>query len=153
MKGDFSRIRFSRKKQYTAVLEQQGRVSLDADANEQCAIDGYLRSTETVDVIGEYGAPANDAGFAITLAGNEILIGAGRYYVEGLMCENTQANLPYGSQTYLIDPSPTDSTMLSELAQSGGAIQVFLQGWQRPVTALDDPCLSEPALGQADTPG
>lgn len=151
MKGDFSRIRFTPKKQYTAVLEQQGRVSLDADANEQCAIDGYLRRTEAVDVIGDYGAPANDAGFAITLAGNQILIGKGRYYVKGLMCENPQDNLAYGSQPYLIGPSPTDSALLSELQQKGGNIQVFLQVWQRLVTALDDPCLREPALGQADT--
>jgi hypothetical protein len=151
MKGDFSRIRFNPKKQYTAVLEQQGRVSLDADANEQCAIDGYLRKTETIDVIGEYGAPANDAGFAITVDHNEILIGAGRYYVEGLMCENRQDNLPYGSQPYLIGPSPSDSTLLADLVQQGGSVEVFLEVWQRLVTALDDPCLREPALGQADT--
>ena len=57
MKGDFSRIRFNPAKQYTAVLEQQGRVSLDADSNEQLLIDEYLRRNETVDVIGAYGAP------------------------------------------------------------------------------------------------
>ena len=39
MKGDFSRYRFDPAKHYTAVLEQQGRVQLDADANEQRAID------------------------------------------------------------------------------------------------------------------
>ena len=50
MRGDFSRIRFNRLKGYTAVLEQQGRVALDADANEQCFIDDYLRGRETVDV-------------------------------------------------------------------------------------------------------
>lgn len=150
MKGDFSRIRFNPKKQYTAVLEQQGRVSLDADANEQCAIDGYLRRTESVDVIGDYGAPAHDAGFAISVAGNSIVIGAGRYYVKGLMCENTQDNLAYGSQPYLLGPSPVDSTLLAD-AKNGGAVQVFLQVWQRLVTALDDTCLREPALGQADT--
>ena len=31
------------------------------------------------------------------------------------------------------------------------SIQVFLEVWERLVTALDDPCLREPALGQADT--
>ena len=50
MKGDFSRIRFNPGKQYTAVLEQQGRVSLDADTNEQAAMDGLPTTTtpETV---------------------------------------------------------------------------------------------------------
>jgi hypothetical protein len=151
MKGDFSRIRFNPTKQYTAVLDQQGRVSVDADRNEQCAIDGYLRNAEAMDVVGQYGGPVNDAGFAITVDQNEILISAGRYYVEGLMCENRQDNLPYGSQPYLIDPSPADFALLAELAQQGGSIQVFLEVWQRLVTALDDPSLREPALGQADT--
>jgi hypothetical protein len=155
MKGDFSRIRFNPSRQYTAVLEQQGRVSLDADDNEQAAITDYLDRTETVDVIGAFGAPEHNAGFAISISGNEILIGAGRYYVEGLMCENNTDNLPYLGQTYLLNPSASDATLLSELAQAGGssAIQVYLQVWQRLVTALDDPCLREPALGQADTTG
>jgi hypothetical protein len=153
MRGDFSRLRFNPTKQYTAVLEQQGRVSLDADANEQCAINGYLQHAETVDVIGEYGGPVDDLGFTISVSGNQILISAGRYYVQGLMCENTHNNLAYTNQTYLINPSPSDAALLSQLQQSGseGAIQVFLQVWQRLVTALDDPCLREPALGQADT--
>ena len=51
MKGDFSRIRFNPAKQYTTVLEQQGRVALDADANEQCAIDINIRDTEIDDII------------------------------------------------------------------------------------------------------
>ncbi len=152
MKGDFSRIRFNPKKQYTSVLEQQGRVSLDADANEQRFIDRYLQSAETIDTIGEYGAPVNDAGFNITVSGNQLLIGAGRYYVEGLMCENSTPNLGYNQQTSLVNPNPLDSTLLSQLSsQSGSAIQVYLQVWQRLVTALDDSCLLEPALGQADT--
>jgi hypothetical protein len=153
MKGDFSRIRFIPAKHYTAVLEQQGRVSLDADTNEQAAIDDYLSRSEIVDVIGQYGAPEHDAGFAISVQQNEILIGPGRYYVQGLVCENCTDKLPYVGQPYLLNPYPTDATLLAELAQAGGssAIQVYLQVWQRLVTALDDPCLREPALGQADT--
>src|SRR5579875_168370 len=155
MKGDFSRIRFSPKKQYTAVLEQQGRVALDADSNEQCAIHDYLRRTETVDVIGDYGAPANEAGFAITVDSStgEILIGTGRYYVQGLLCENKDSSLTLSTQPFLIDPNLNESEMLTELRRSQGqaSIRIFLQVWQRLVTALDDPCLREPALGQADT--
>ena len=33
MKGDFSRLTFTKKKNYNGVLKQQGRVSLDADEN------------------------------------------------------------------------------------------------------------------------
>jgi hypothetical protein len=151
MKGDFSRIRFNPGKQYTAVLEQQGRVALDADANEQCAIDAYLRESETIDVVGRYGAPVHDAGFAITVQNNGILIGPGRYYVDGLLCENPTATT-YEAQPFLLNAAAS-TALINQLkaASSAATIRVFLEAWQRVVTALDDPCLREPALGQADT--
>jgi hypothetical protein len=151
MKGDFSRLRFSPAKNYTAVLQQQGRVALDSDSNEQCAINDYLHDTETVDVVGRYGGPAGDEGFDITVVGNRIEIGQGRYYVDGLLCENREPVL-YGEQPFLIDPSVTDAALLSQLSQGSiRTIWVYLQVWRRLVTALDDRCLREPALGQADT--
>ena len=104
MKGDFSRLRFSPNKNYTSVLEQQGRVSLDADANEQCAINDYLRTTETVDVVGAVGGPVHDEGFEISVVGDTIRIGKGRYYVEGILCENAEPVF-YADQPYLINPS------------------------------------------------
>lgn len=151
MKGDFSRIRFEPQQHYTDVLDQQGRVAFDADHNEQRFIDRRRRTIETIDVIGEYGAPMDDAGFAISLAGTTLSIGAGRYYVHGLLCENDAA-LAYDEQPFLM--APADLTgMLEALwrTQGGGCVQVFLEVWQRMVTALDDACLGEPALGQADT--
>ena len=155
MQGDFSRIRFNRGKNYTAVLEQQGRVALDADANEQQFIDGYESQTRTIDAVGQYGGPAADAGFQITVPGdNEIHIGSGRYYVNGLLCENA-GDVTYDAQPYLIiSPGQPDAgSLLSQLNADAGnsVIQVWLQVWQRLQTALDDPCLCEPALGQADT--
>jgi hypothetical protein len=155
LRGDFSRIRFDRGKGYTAVLDQQGRVALDADANEQRFIDAHLRSTETQDVIGEYGGPVGDAGFAITVPpGGGIQIGPGRYYVAGLLCENVlPENVPslsYDAQPYLLD-AKSAADLLAELTQTGSALQVYLEVWERLVTDLDDPCLREPALGMADT--
>ena len=152
MKGDFSRIRFNRRKSYTAVLEQQGRVALDADANEQCFIDEYLRRSEVADLVGDYGGSACDAGFEITVVNEEILIGPGRYYVDGLLCDNP-AGLSYDRQPFLLDPAPSGTTLLTALASASGAdvLQVYLEVWQRLVTELDDPCLRESALGQADT--
>jgi hypothetical protein len=133
------------------VLQQQGRVSLDADANEQCAINDYLRTTETVDVVGAAGGPVNDEGFEISVVGESIRIGKGRYYVEGILCENNEPLL-YAGQRYLINPSPDGPEMLASLRQGSiKVIQLYLEVWQRLVTALDDPCLREPALGMADT--
>jgi hypothetical protein len=152
MKGDFSRIRFSAEKQYTRVLQQQGRVALDADANEQCAIDDYLRDTATIDIMGTDGYPADEKlSFKISAQGQTLSIGPGRYYVEGILCLNPEP-LAYGQQKFLINPSPTDAVLLASLAQGSiPVIEVYLEIWQRLVTALDDSCLREPALGQADT--
>jgi uncharacterized protein DUF6519 len=151
MKGDFSRIRRSTGTGYTAVLEQQGRVALDADANEQRFIDARLRRTQTIDVIGEFGAPVGDEGFAITVSGNQILIGPGRYYVNGLLAENA-AQVSYDSQHVPVPSSdPAAAALLAMLPTRQTLLAVYLQVWQRLVTALDDQCLREPALGQADT--
>jgi hypothetical protein len=153
MRGDFSRIRFNRRKGYTSVLEQQGRVALDADANEQCFIDDYLRSSEASDVIGAYGAPSAAAGFQITVSDGEIQIGAGRYYVNGVLCDNPAAS-SYDSQPFLLGAtSGTDLLSGLAVAGTGAVVPVYLQVWQRFVTGLDDPDLLEPALGQADTTG
>ena len=64
MRGDFSRDTFNPGKHYAGVLMQQGRVQLDADWNEQIAI--LLRSLETLtkDLIGPYGGPEGNCGFA-----------------------------------------------------------------------------------------
>ena len=149
MKGDFSRIRFNPAKQYSAVLKQQGRVDLDSDANEQSFIDGYLRDLTNVDVIGRYGGPEGDAGFAIKIEGGKIWIGPGRYYVEGILVENPRWT-NYDEQPYLIDPTYSASELLNAVGTEVAA-KLVLQVWQRLVTDLDDPCLQEPALGQADT--
>jgi Family of unknown function (DUF6519) len=154
MKGDFSRIRFTPEKNYTAVLQQQGRVALDADANEQTAIEAYLRDTANVDIIGEYGAPANDAGFGIRIENGKILIGAGRYYVSGIMVENDR-EMEYAKQPFFIPSGTSDasseSTLMAALEGGQESVQFILQVWRRFVTELDDPCLVEPAIGQADT--
>ena len=152
MRGDFSRIRFNPAKHYSMVLDQQGRVALDADDNERSAIDAHLRDTTNVDVIGPYGGPMGDAGFAITVPGSEILIGPGRYYVEGLQVE-TMSEVQYDSQPFLIQPTYSSQGLLDAVLNGSGLVtaHLSLEVWQRLVTWLDDPDLVEPALGQADT--
>lgn len=150
MRGDFSRIRFNPANNYTAVLEQQGRVTLDAHANEQRDIDAYLRTTETVDVIGEFGGPEGDDGFDIFIKEGKLQFGAGRYYVNGLLCEATEDGY-YDEQPFLIHPEYSASQLLKMLPedQDSASIRVWLEVWERFVTAREDSCLLEPALGQA----
>jgi hypothetical protein len=108
MKGDFTRNTFDPFKHFTRVLMQQGRVQLDADWNEQNAILlRYLRAL-AADLIGQHGGPAADLGFGIPPAAvpnlvNDFIIGEGRYYVDGILCE---ANATYVPVIVPLPPQP-----------------------------------------------
>jgi uncharacterized protein DUF6519/parallel beta helix pectate lyase-like protein len=89
MKGDFTRFSHQPRRGYAGVLMQQGRVTLDADWNEQRDIDDHRWRLQTIDTIGRACAPAGAAGFALTLApgGTDIIISPGRIYIDGLLVE------------------------------------------------------------------
>ena len=66
MRGDFSRETFDRVKHFSRVLQQQGRVQLDADWNEQTAIVLHYLRTLAADLIGPFAGPAGEGfGFEI----------------------------------------------------------------------------------------
>jgi hypothetical protein len=94
MQGDFTRLTFDRSKHYSSVLNQQGRVALDADWNEQVAIEHHDARTTRQDVIGLCGGPqgadaAGDplAGFDVTTDGAALSVTKGRYYVDGVLAQ------------------------------------------------------------------
>src|SRR5205823_5239146 len=92
MKGDFTRDTFDPTKHYQQVLMQQGRAQLDADWNEQAALSEHRDATTTADIVGKCGGPADGAAFAVTsLGAGDFLLGAGHYYVDGILCENESA--------------------------------------------------------------
>lgn len=144
MKGDFSRNTFRRDKHYSGVLMQQGRVQLDADFNEQQAIIRHRVQAETVDVIGKTGTPRDQPGFTIktTEQGRFLVIGAGRFYLNGLVCENEE-DVRYTDQPDR-KPGPNQP-------KGDGLHIVYLEAWERHITALEDADLAEPALGGPDT--
>jgi len=151
MKGDFSRDTFDRKKHYSAVLMQQGRVQDDADWNEGQSIEQYRNEVEATDVIGQSGAPRRDPGFKISTNGTTITIGKGRYYVDGLLCEN-ETDLEYDAQNAGDLPGASVGSVFEALknAQTPFAI-AYLDVWKRQITSLEDPLIREVALGGADT--
>lgn len=147
MKGDFSRNSFKKEKHYIKVNMQQGRVSLDSDWNEQNEIFHYIQRKIVKDIVGQHAAPINNAGFKITPIKNEYTIGAGHYYVDGILCENkskvsatNQPNMPM-KRRYKIPARPSRS----------GKYLVYLDIWERHIIGLDDPNILEPALGGIDT--
>jgi hypothetical protein len=147
MRGDFSRTTFHPENQYSRVLKQQGRVELDADWNEQVAIGLHQLRTLAADLIGGHGGPMGNVGFKIEPATSgpknaegEFSIGAGRYYVDGILCENDEPTSYFGQ---------AHRTKSSALAT--GAYLAYLDVWEREVTPIEDPRIREVALGGPET--
>ncbi len=149
MKGDFSRYPFKPEKHYSSVLMQQGRVQLDADWNEQQAIQQYRLESETVDLVGRTGTPKERPGFQITPQGNNLLIGKGRYYVFGIACEAEEDALFTADQNSIVKAQPYLPG--ATLPTDSGLYLAYLEVWQRHITAIEDPSIREVALGGADT--
>jgi hypothetical protein len=169
MKGDFSRDTFDARNGHVGVLLQQGRLLLDADFNEQGAIERERLRALVRDLVGPHGGPAACLGFGcITSRGeyldwlsgqgrdvegaaasladrvdwsHDFLVTPGRYYVDGAAVEN-RAITRCSTLTSLAD--------CDSLPEGAASLRLDLEVWERVVTALDDPRLLDPALGGAD---
>lgn len=135
MKGDFTRDTFDARHHFSRVLMQQGRVQLDADWNEQAAILLHYLQTLAADLIGPHGGPAinpdgtEHGGFKIgPMGANGFTIGKGRYYVDGILCENDTDGLEFRSQQDY--PIPRDMP-------PDGDYLVYLDVWERHLTYVE----------------
>ena len=175
MHADLSRLTFRPERHYSAVIAQQGRVQLDADANEQTAIQLHQARTLAADLIGRHGGPRDAAGFRVEYVGGKhdidtLYIHGGRYYVDGILLDADRpapgtpvpdehaedapedSATPPAYWTYWDQPDgfrdPEKSgDRLPSPAQS--PFLVYLKVWERSVTAAEDPALREVALGAA----
>src|ERR1700755_1832822 len=103
MKGDFSRLTFDRRKRYSGVLMQQGRVQTDADWNEQSEIQRRRTQVEARDVVGLCGVPKETGGFKIETLSSaapntpfDLSVSDGRIYLDGLLCETDASTVSLG---------------------------------------------------------
>lgn len=165
MQADFSRSTFRPGARYSAVLSQQGRVQLDADANEQAAIQLHLARTTAADVIGPHGGPAD--GFTVAFVPSpdqkmpaDLRIIPGRYYVDGVLVDSTPGpvfpavgdgqpaddppGLGYWNQPFAYLDRENDEDKLPDFP-----FLVYLRVTERLVTAVQDPLIRESALGVA----
>ncbi|SFM49907.1 DUF6519 domain-containing protein [Nitrosomonas communis] len=148
MKGDFSRDTFDPLKHFSRVLEQQGRVRVDADSNEQTAILLHYLRTLVTDLIGPYAGPEDSYGFKIGQTNNgDFTIGEGRYYINGILCENEKLDNGKEDITYKTQQDYPNPPHLDP----GETYLVYLDVWERHITALEDDYIRETALGGPDT--
>lgn len=154
MQGDFTRWTFDPSEQFTRVLQQQGRVQLDADWNEQAAILLHFLRTLAEDLIGPFGAPPNADGTpgigfrlenVLDPQGKAETFGfrlrEGRYYVGGLPVENPK------------DRGYDQNEKASKFPGVGaaGTWLLYLDVWERFLTYVQDDRIREVALGGPDT--
>jgi hypothetical protein len=140
MKGDFTRFSHDPKKHFSGVLQQQGRVSVDADWNEYVQIQNYLRLIGNRDIIGRWGVPSGkkdgfligrsaDKEHLVLQSGDEI---PARIYVDGIMCQ---------MENDMVIPNPGKN----------GTYLAYLDVWQHHITFAEDSEIVEVALGGPDT--
>jgi hypothetical protein len=164
MPGDYTRFRFSVLNDASGILQQQGRVMLDQDWNELVEIIDRRWRAETVDIIGTGVVPKETPhGFEIqVVGGNDLSIGPGRIYVDGLLAENHGAALQFdtvleempgtqpiafAAQPYIPNPWPFGDTNPFALPTGAGPHLVYVDVWKREVTALQAPDLVDKAVG------
>ena len=143
MRGDYSRFTFDSKKHYNSVRMQQGRMQLDADWNEAQDIRLHHERMIALDAIGPAGGPRNNAGFSLSYdkERDDFRIGMGRYYVDGILCEN-DSNIFYSEQ-------PHHPEKIKDMPN--GHYLAYLDLWESSICAIEDPEIREVALGGPDT--
>ena len=162
MSFDLSRVTFNSWNDFLGAVMLQGRPQLDSDWNDQQAEVLRRIQVGTLDTVGQAVYPAalpNSFLIAASSSGgaNQIAIGAGRMYVDGILVENHGPSAVSAQG----DPVPTSSaawdTSLAELSNSypgapyaAGAVGFTQQPYYPPVAAGITP---DPAFTLPATPG
>ncbi|MEX2121940.1 MAG: DUF6519 domain-containing protein [Pirellulales bacterium] len=156
MKGDFSRL--EENSPYSCVLMQQGRVQLDSDWNEQALIQRRLLRTLARDIIGPHGRPLHQPGFKLSPTAGKLRVTAGNYYVDGLLCVNDRLRTYAIDRGQLVEGVAGQGSERLSVDNNGGEsgiaqgfYGVYLEVWERHLTAVEVPSILEPALQGTDT--
>jgi hypothetical protein len=139
--SDRARITFDPTREYRSVVAQQGRVTLEADVNEQAMIAAEALRVETVDLVGQAGTP--NKGYQVTTDGNNNLtVGVGTMYLGGWRLENDAA-IPVAKQLEWLDQPVQAAKAQQEV--------IALHAIEQSISAVEDQALLEVALGGPDT--
>jgi hypothetical protein len=136
-----------RGRHWRGVINQQGRVTLEADWNEAAAIAAESERAQLVDVVGPSGTP--DDGYRVDVAGSgDLTIRHGTMYVGGERM-TLDADLDYADQPDWVDNA--GDPLWTEPAAPDGEEAVWLYLREQEVGAVEDPALLDVALGGPDT--
>ncbi|MDR0787363.1 MAG: DUF6519 domain-containing protein [Gemmatimonadota bacterium] len=149
--GDVSRTGFDAEKDFSDILQQQDLVPPDADINEGAAVLLHYMRTLARDMFGQGAGPADNCGFKLKVAEDDgvqsLHISKGRYYVNGILVEIDE-DFRYEDQPYR---SPgIDDALMTRLRNPGDNERDFLiyvDVWERQVTAIEDDSIHEVADG------
>ncbi|HEY4146791.1 DUF6519 domain-containing protein [Pinirhizobacter sp.] len=145
MKGDFARVTFDPTRHFSQVFQQQGRVQLESDWNEQATIGLYLLRTMVTDLVG----PCWAAGTGFSITRQNLLanwqLSPGHFYVDGILCQN-EAACTVATQPYA--PTPGNGF---DLAEPPTGFVVWLDVWERHLSAIEAPSILDAALEGVDT--
>ena len=155
MSGDYSRLTFDPRLDFSSVLLQQGRPLTDADWDEAEAQTWRRIQAGTWDTFSQSVVPqTTPSGFEITLSAGKLTIGRGRIYVDGLLAENHGAGDAAWdvrlAETFGGDPIAFEEQPYAPGAPSppeSGEHVAFVDVWLREVTQFERPELVEPAIG------
>lgn len=156
MSTQISRDSYRPGQRYSGVYQQQGRMLVDADLNEFVDVLKARLAQAISDLAGDGSPQAGGIVNLTTPASPQLTFG--RAYVAGLTADLVPASWTTVSAT----PSPAD--IYNNQADFPGApppaaaapamttpATLYLDVWEREITAIEDPYLADPALGGADT--
>ncbi|MFC5437138.1 DUF6519 domain-containing protein [Rhodanobacter umsongensis] len=160
MKGDFARVTFDPSRHYSQVFQQQGRVLLEADWNEQAHIQLHLLRTLVRDLVGPCWAAGGGFGITSTTTNADgsskplpladWQLAPGHFYVDGILCVNDAAcSVATQPQAPTPDYGVGDGKSGFENPQAGFVL--WLDVWERHVCAVEAPTLADVALDGVDT--
>jgi Family of unknown function (DUF6519) len=168
MGSDRARVSYDPSRKWRGLVAQQGRVTVEADWNEAAAIDAADDRAVTLDVVGPVGTPDN--GYAVTAtrpgsppasgsppgsAEGDLTVGPGTLYLGGERLD-LDAAVDLANQPDWLDPA-TGTLWVAPTPPptgppSGTANElVYLLAIEQEVSALEDPALTDVALGGPDT--
>lgn len=160
MKGDFARVTFDPSRHYSQVFQQQGRVLLEADWNEQAHIQLHLLRTLVRDLVGPCWAAGSGFGITSTTTNADgsskplpltgWQLAPGHFYVDGILCVNEAVcSLAAQPQAPTPDYGVADGSSGFENPSPGYAL--WLDVWERHLSAVEAPALADVALDGVDT--